>query len=76
MPYARTKAARLREFRRLGNLIRKAERDLELAIEARSQLLLDDHQALDRSTSDEIAQASGVTGSAVRNALKRLRERL
>lgn len=73
MPYARSKAARLREFQRLGRRIRQLERDLNAALEARSQLLLDDDRAPDRSSSEEIGTACGLTGRHVRKQLQRLR---
>lgn len=77
MAYARSKAARLREFRRLGKVIRDAQRTVETQTEARNQLLLANERAEDRATSEEIGAASGegFSASAARNALKRLRSR-
>lgn len=78
MPYERSKAARLREFRRLGRSIRQAQRQLDAQVEARNALLIANVHADDPATSDEIGAASGdgFTAAAVRASLKRLRDRL
>lgn len=77
MPYARSKAARLREFRRLNREIKAADSRLRDLIERRNALLLDNERAPDRATSIEIGAASGegFGAAATRNTLRKLRER-
>jgi len=78
MPYARSKAARLREFARLSRSVRHHEAALDAAREARNALLLDNERAPDPASSAEIGRACGpgFGDSAVRTTLKKLRGRL
>lgn len=77
MPYARSKAARLREFGRLARQINAKQREVDALVEKRNALLLSNLAADDGATSDEIGAVSGdgFKASAVRSTLKRLRDR-
>lgn len=77
MPYQRSKAARLRELKRLTKRIRELDVQIKDAHEARNALLLDNLAAEDPATSLEIGAAcgEGFGDSAVRNAMRKLRAR-
>lgn len=72
--YAR--AARLRELAHLERRAIALERERTAVVERQNRWLLDDQKAADASSQRELAAALGLNEPALRQRLKRLRERL
>lgn len=72
--YAR--AARLRELARLERRAAALERERSAVVERQNRWLMDDQKAEDASSQKDLAAALGLNEPALRQRLKRLRERL
>lgn len=68
--------ARLRELRRLETRIVTLDRERAAVVERQNRVILDDLAAQDASPRVELARALGINEPALRQRLKRLRERL